>query len=451
MKNVCVKVLWSFLVAGLSVGPFAFAQESEVVGQLRRQVEDLTSTVSSLQKQIQTMEGHITATQGKEFTATQVVPPGQEMPGGLIHTMQDIHMGGYLDIGYNQNLTSNTSNNPSGTATTAAAPGGNPLRVFDNDQNTFGVNAAVLEFQKSPDPEGGAGFRLDIAMGENAETVDQATTGSDADEFSIQQAFVDFVVPLKFFEGNEILDDTINFKVGRYVTLAGAEVIRSPDNWNISRSFMFGFSIPFTHTGARATYNLFNDRVTTYWGLNNGWDNVIDNNQMKTLETGFSFSPFENVTLMSSLYWGPENARQGGHRRFILSNVLAWKVTDKLSLMGNIDFGNERRVAGLNGFAFKNAEWHGYAGYARYQVTDKFALAYRTELFRDDDTFRTITNTTVPDDETLWEQTVTAEYELYTNLVGRLEYRYDKSDDREVLNGHTSQQTIGAQLIYKFA
>ncbi len=449
MKRLGMKIFSSFLILNLSAGPFAFAQESEVMAQLRRQVDDLTTTVSALQKQIQTMEGHITAAPGKEFTA-QVVPPGEQVSSGLIRTMQDIHMGGYMDVEYNQNLTGNTSNNPSGTTTGATTPGGNPLRVFDNDQNTFGINAAVLEFEKTPNPEGGAGFRLDIAMGENAETVDQATIGTDADEFSIQQAFVDFVVPLKALEGNQIFDDTIDFKVGRYVTLAGAEVIRSPDNWNISRSFLFGFSIPFTHTGARATYKLFNDKLTTYWGLNNGWDNVIDNNQMKTLETGFSFSPFENVTHMSSLYWGPENARQGGHRRFILSNVLSWKVTDKLSLMANIDFGNERRVAGLQGFAFRNAQWHGYAGYARYQLTNKVAFAYRIEFFRDDDTFRTGASV-AKDQDSLWEQTVTGEYEIYTNLLGRLEYRYDKSDDRRVFNGQSSQQTIGAQLIYKFA
>jgi len=38
---------------------------------------------------------------------------------------------------------------------------------------------------------------------------------------------------------------------GKFVTLAGSEVIWSPSNSNFSRSILFG-AIPFTHTGVRA-------------------------------------------------------------------------------------------------------------------------------------------------------------------------------------------------------
>jgi hypothetical protein len=38
------------------------------------------------------------------------------------------------------------------------------------------------------------------------------------------------------------------------VTLAGYEVIEAWKDPNITRSILFGFAIPFTHTGIRANY-----------------------------------------------------------------------------------------------------------------------------------------------------------------------------------------------------
>jgi len=39
---------------------------------------------------------------------------------------------------------------------------------------------------------------------------------------------------------------------GKFVTLAGAEVINSTLDTNYSRSILFGYAIPFSHTGARS-------------------------------------------------------------------------------------------------------------------------------------------------------------------------------------------------------
>jgi len=256
------------------------------------------------------------------------------------------------------------------------------------------------------------------------------------------------VTPLHFWEGNSILPHSIKTKVGRFVTLAGAEVIEGPNNWNISRSFMFGFAIPFTHTGLRTNFKMFNDFFDVYLGVVNGWDNGVDNNHWKTMEAGLGFSPIENVNWFSSLYFGPENTRREGHKRFLISNVLSWNVTDKLSLMGNIDFGNERRVIGLQGLDQENAQWWGAAAYAKYQFTEKFAMAARFEYFNDNDTFRT--GGLVVDNRAYWAPTITAEYKPYDNLITRLEYRFDKTNNANIVGDDSSQSTLGAQVIYLF-
>ncbi len=59
--------------------------------------------------------------------------------------------------------------------------------------------------------------------------------------------------------------------VGRFETLAGAEVIESPSDLNFSRSILFGFAVPFTHTGGRLTWAATSN-LSLIAGLNKGWN-----------------------------------------------------------------------------------------------------------------------------------------------------------------------------------
>lgn len=437
MKNKLMAAIGLILVM-LVPARFVLAAEDSKVAALENEVTQLREQMMIMKQQMSDMQAHIAAPQGKEFTG-KIIPPLQEPSGGLVHTLQDIHMGGFADVEFNQNLGAQTTN-----------AGGNPLRSSDADQNTFSVTSLALNFEKLANEKGGAGFRVDINAGRAARSLNAFTTGSTAGDFAFQKAYVQLVAPLSFLEGNELFGDTVDLKIGRFATLAGVEVFEPHLNWNISRSFLFGLAEPATHTGLRAKYQLFQDKVTTFWGVNNGWDSVVDNNQFKTLESGVSFSPLKDVSYTSVVYWGPETARQSGHKRFLWSHILGWDATEKLSFASCIDYGNENRVPGLQGLAFENAHWWGIAGYTRYKFTDKAAAAYRMEFFRDDTTYRTGLSTAVPA-KSLWEQTITLEYTLYENLITRLEYRLDRSNESDSFNGDSFQSTIGAQMIYAFA
>jgi len=452
------------ICASILSGPMAFADENEVVA-LKNQINDLNKKLASIESKLLSVER--TTEQLKPSIAHPghaVVPPAEGPSGGLVHAMQDIQMGGYIETQFNANLSNTTANfsDPNHTFN-GNVGGGNRLRIFDHNQNTFTLNAAKLWFAKEANPEGGAGFRLDLLMGEDAKLIENFSPGNvltdnDFDSFAIEQGYVEAVLPLKIFEGNDILPDKVHFKAGRFVTLAGAEVIEGPNNWNISRSMMFGFAIPFIHTGIRSNFKLFKDYFDVYVGANNGWDVGVDNNKFKTMEFGLGFSPFEKVKNFSSIYWGPElyvdgaapgglgNFGQSGHKRFLITNVTTWDVTDKLSLMLDFNFGNQRRIPGLEGNAFENAQWWGIAPYVRYAFTEKFAMAYRFEYLNDNDTFRM----GIPN-KPFWGQTITAEYKMYDNLITRFEYRYDKADQFNAFTGSDSaQSTIGAQVIYLF-
>lgn len=420
----------------LGLGNLKAAEPAEV-DILKSQIDTLTRKLEALESKMMTMEKPAPGAQ------TVYLPPAGDEKKGFLRAMEDIHMGGYIDTQY-QN-------------TFETSKGQNVGRVFsDRAKDTFSMNAAKLWFEKAANPEGGAGFRLDLLVGADARYIDFNDGGTTlADEFAFEQAYIQYIAPLSFWKNSDLLPHTIEFKAGRFTTLAGYEVIEGPNNWNISRSVTFGYALPFTHTGVRASYKLFNDFLTVYHGVNNGWDSDIGSHTYKTFENAVSFSPLKDVTWTTATYIGPENTGAAGPavgNRFLVTNVLNWKATEKLALGGDFDMGNQRRVDLDGTDSFQNAQWYGFGGYSRYQFTNKLAAAYRIELFRDADRYRNWTGVGVNGAASDFVNTVTLEYKLRDDLIMRGEYRIDyaHAGDGNVFNGEPHQNTLGAQLIYLF-
>lgn len=445
MKNNAAKFLGMLLVAALAFSAPSFADENENQA-LKSEVKDLNGKVNALERQVQVL------TSAPRETGTAYVAPTDN--GGAL---QGITVSGFVDTQYNANFTRHGDNPNANVA--AGGIGNTGLRIFDNNRDTFTVNNVEIDVEKLANPEGGAGFRADIMAGEDARIVKAGNTSAAANsDFYLQQAYVQLVAPLNIFDGSEVFGNTIDIKAGRFVTLAGLEVIEGKDNWNISRSFMFGLGIPFTHTGVRGTYGLFNGRVTTYFGLNNGWDANIDTNTFKTWELGWTANLTDSLSFTQAMYYGPEQAnRLNGHRRFLLTNVASYQATEKLALKAEMNVATQRRFdpslvgGGLPGTQFDNAQWWGLALYGRYSLTDKLGMAYRFELFRDANQYRTQSAGATVGTSTLWAQTVTADYQIYENLLGRVEFRFDKSNENIAFDGGHTQSTLGAQMIYSFA
>ena len=344
-----------------------------------------------------------------------------------------VQLGGFVDTTYAYNFNVPQTNT-------------NTLRVFDTRANSFMLNSAELNIKKPVSAESPVGFRTDLAFGTDAEVVGSVTTGLGlgTDELDIQQAYVEYLAPI----GNGL-----DVQVGKFVTLHGAEVIKSKDDWNISRSFLFGYAIPFTHTGIRATYP-WSDRFSTVVGVNNGWDLVDDNNQGKTVELGFSAVPMDKTSLAVTYMFGAEQANNNGKQRHLLDLVAGWQPIEPLQLKLNYDYGWEDDAV-----AFKNnAVWHGRAGYARYALSDKWAVTVRGEYFNDADAIRTAFNAGINgragNHLRLTEWTLTSEYKLNAHLIGRVEYRHDWASER-VFRAHdvaqrSYQDTVAVEFIAPF-
>ena len=135
--------------------------------------------------------------------------------------------------------------------------------------------------------------------------------------------------------------------VGKYVTLAGAELIAPTGDYNFSRSILFGYAIPFTHTGVRASYGSTTN-FSFSLGVVNGWDEVSDPNNQKTLEIGLSYTPVKTVTILVNGYFGNEPlglrrpARPPSKDRALIDVVATWTATDKLTFVLNYDNGSQK-------------------------------------------------------------------------------------------------------------
>jgi hypothetical protein len=342
--------------------------------------------------------------------------------GSVLQLLKSIQVSGFIDTTFNWNF-----NSPKG-------PRENRLRIFDRPANTFSLNLVEISLQKEAAELNSAGFRLDLDAGRDVPFFRAA--GFDAGNFDIKQAYVTYKAPL----GEGL---TVTF--GKFVTLLGAEVIEAPNNFNISRSFLFGFAIPFTHTGLLLNYPV-SEFVDLSFGVVNGWDNIDDNNNAKTGigRIGLNFS--DNLTVSLAGIYGAEQEDRDGPKRWVIDFLTTFKPLEPLTLVLNYDYGREDEAVLLD-TGLSDAKWQGVELIAHYALTEKFGVAVRGEFFNDEDGARTGR----PQD--IWEATLTFSYKWVEQFETRLEYRHDQSNvhsfDRDG-KPTKSQDTLATEFIFRF-
>ena len=395
---------------------------------LRQEVQILKERLRALERRLEITETKAERAQARVSVAPAAPRGGFELPEFL----QDLTISGMVMTSGNYN-----ANEPDDQL--------NRFHEFDATANTFQLDEVQLIFQK--EPEEGIGFRTDLIFAEVADNIASGGTSS-SDNLDVEQGYVSYRTSL--------YDHPLDIWFGKYTTLAGAEVIEDPSgyNWNITHSFLFYYTIPFTHTGVRVTYAPY-DWLTVIAGVNNGWDVLTDNNNAKTLETGLGLTPYDWLSWFTSFYHGAEQSGDQGNQRSLISSVLTVTATDKLTLMVDGVYGFEEDIADVS-LGTLDAEWWGIAGYLRYMLSDEWGLSLRAELFNDHDGVRTLSANGGPSTRTeqeLWEFTVTTDYTLYEGLVLRAEYRHDESDKnlfQDKGNANDSQDIVSLQTIYSF-
>jgi len=349
---------------------------------------------------------------------------------------------GYLSLSYTYN-----TNDPS--------PRSNQFRVFDFNDNDPQLDVAQLVVQHPVSEPGQFGFRYNMIAGSGVPEVTASygmfrnTTTGIAHHFDIPEVFLSYVIPIK---------KGLRLDLGKFATNFGYEVIGGYDGYNdnFSRGFIFGYGLPFTHTGGKLSYP-FSSRISGSLMATNGCDAVTRLNGGVTFGGQIAVVTSKNTTLTFNFLHGPERPHNDHNKRSLYEMVGTWKVRLGLSLAIDGLYADEDHAA-TNG---SDAIWKGLAGYSKYNLTKAFSFAFRGEVFADIGGSRTGTS------QTLRGFTLTPEYDLPARF-SRIRHEFKRADGKVTLRGEfrrdfsdqntfrlgtgftNHQFTTAANLIYLF-
>lgn len=339
--------------------------------------------------------------------------------------------GGWVEASWNYN-----TQNPAG--------GANIGRVFDVKAQDPTLNQIVLFLDKTVDLKKpfDVGGRMEWMWGADARFIhsnglfDHGTGDGPENQFDLTQLYVDL--------GFGGLAKGLTVRVGKFVTPHGWETINPNNNPFYSHSFLFGYAIPFTHTGVMATLNL-TDEFYVYAGMTRGWEQSLeDNNDCLDFLGGFKWTT-SKFWLATNLSIGPQQSNNQDYR-YLVDVCFSLPIGDRLTLGLNGDIAYEEHAAN-NG---DEAWWYGLAAYLNYKLHEKVHVNARAEYFNDDSGARGF-------DTSVYEMTLGVDIRpLATgDTVGpvriRPEVRVDYAN-KSIFDGGTdhTQWTFGVDVLLTF-
>jgi hypothetical protein len=347
-------------------------------------------------------------------------------------------------------------------------------------QDGFNLNAVKLALEKPLDEnQWSAGYKAELLFGPNAgilSTTPGLGGSTSGNEYAIKQAYVSLRAPL----GNGL-----DFKVGVFDTVIGYESTDGPNNPNYTRSY--GYTIePTTHTGVLATYQL-SDMLGFSFGVANsygpsvgGTGDAFDRANPPKAETrktymgSVAFKAPASLGFMegSTLYAGAINGFNAGspaagvganQNSYYIGGTIATPLKG-LKLGACFDYVDVQPQTGGIGSRYANAA----ALYASFQATEKLSIHGRAEYAshsRQTGDVNFSTGGVFP--SRVFAYTGTVQYDLWKNVLSRLEVRWDHAGNgghpyggttvSDGEGGFTSTAPskrnaylVAANLVYKF-
>lgn len=337
---------------------------------------------------------------------------------------------------------------------------GLPLRVFDlRRPNNLKLNALRFTLDRVVDTTKAVdwGGRFDFTYGTDSRLTHSLglldKQGHETQPDIVQGYGELWIKTRKDGEG-------LSLAFGKWVTPIGYELIDGPLNWLYSHSYLFGYAIPFTHTGAKVTY-YFDPTNYVYFAAVRGWDTFKDNNDGASWMGGFLISGKETVgagprdQFALNFIGGPELAGDGWPgNRYLFDAIWTHRWTEKLTQVLNADWGyQDDAPTTINSEGVTepgDANWWGLAYYLNYVFNDYISATGRAEYFRDAQGYRTGYRGDFFEITTGVSVTPFPKDKILKNLMIRPEIRWDWSANQAPFNGHGVQMTWGFDVIYKF-
>jgi len=253
-------------------------------------------------------------------------------------------------------------------------------RLFDDRANEPLLNQAVINFERVLAAQPGEfdwGFKAQFMFGSDARYIHSLGLLDSVMKTSLYQP--DIVEAYVSLHLSLLTERGVDVKLGKWVTLEGAETIDPRTNVFYSHTYIFDFGIPFNHTGALFTVH------TTNWldlmaGVTRGVNtSVEDNNDSPAFDGGVGLNLNEGKLVVSaSTHIGPETPNNNSALRYLNDITVTWKIRDKLTSITDMNYARDDLA---------NADGFGVAQYFTYAITDKVTAKIRGEIWRDDKGF----------------------------------------------------------------
>jgi hypothetical protein len=332
-------------------------------------------------------------------------------------------------------------------------------------QDGFSLNAVKLTIEKPLDEaQWAAGYKVDLMFGPDANAFDSAAGMANSSDFAVRQAYVALRAPV----GNGL-----DFKLGVFDTVIGYESHDAGNNPNYTRSY--GYSLePMSHTGLLAAYR-FNEIFAIQGGVANTMGSKINETawptkaeSYKTYMASISLTAPESMGVLagSTLYAGFVNGfnsgmaatgapgSANGNQGNLYAGATLNTPVKGLRLGGSFDYLDIYSGSTTGANIYGDGMAWATAGYISYQLTEKLSLHGRGEYLNRSGADNVVAG--YPDK--ILAGTATIQYDLWKNVLSRLEFRWDHAANsvnsyNGTVAGAPNRQNsyiLAANVIYKF-
>ena len=252
-------------------------------------------------------------------------------------------------------------------------------RLFDDRANEPLLNQAVISFERALAPQPGEfdwGFKLQFMYGSDARFIHSLGLFDRTAHEILQPDLVEAYLNLHF---PVITEGGLDLKLGKFVTLEGAETIDPRANVFYSHTYIFNFGIPFNHTGALATLHA-NKWIDLYGGLTRGVNTSIDdNNDSLAFDGGIGLNLLDGkLTALATTHIGPETVNDNHDKRYLNDITITAKPTKNFTSITDLNYVYDEAA---------DATGYGVAQYFIYTSNDLLSIGVRGEIWCDADGF----------------------------------------------------------------
>jgi len=357
----------------------------------------LVTVLSCVAQAQELVPGEASAGSTSSTEAAQSTPSPTPAPDPPTATW---HYGGFIDAGYLLDF-----NHPEN-------------RVFRSRGTTWHVdrpqiNMAAFYLRKKATEDSRWGVELTAQAGKDAEVFGFSATAPNIGGYKFLRQLgptnVSYLAPI---------GKGLTIQGGIFNSFIGYDSLYAKDNFNYTRPWGADFT-PYLMMGVNATYP-FTKRLTASFFVVNGYWHLAHANNVPSWGGQAAFTGTSHLTVKQTVLVGPHQTNTAFRFWRFLSDTIIEHKTEKRTIAVDTNFSTEQ----VDAPETRRAWWFASQLPMRWQLSPRWAIAFRPEVAKDTSGRWTLARQTVV------AITETVEYKLpfkSSAMIFRLEHRYDRS------------------------